>query len=271
MFFFINIKLEMKKFFFNNKQKSQQNVIYNQLLRHYLKLVNNDLILELLVNNFYPKSQYKNKYFGLFYKNKVFTRSDLWGDYLQLWRRTQEEYYLDHMFTTSPYIKNLNSQILNFYITNFKQSLDYPDYNFLNKTININFLEYSLQYQTKLNIQLLNLFDRVSFMYEHTQYTYQKTARGVLLRWSSEIIYPWFSSIILTLTMWFFFITKLFYLLSVIISLPALFSLYIYIFFTDSLSNFYMETAWQQFFFFFFFKNFFFFLLIFRWKKIILF
>jgi hypothetical protein len=248
----------MDKFFFNNKQKSQQNIIYNQLLRHYLKLVNNDLILELLVNNFYPKNQYKNKSFGLFYKNKVFTLSDLWGEYLQLWRRTQEEYYLDHMFTTSPYIKNLNSQILNSYVINFKQSLDYSDFNFLNKTININFLEYSLQYQTKLNIQLLNLFDRISFMYEHTQYTHQKTARGVLLRWLSEILYPWYSSIILTLTMWFFFLTKLFYLLSIIISLPALFSLYIYIFFTDSLSNFDMETAWQQFSFFFFFQEFFF-------------
>jgi hypothetical protein len=187
-----------KLFFFTNSNK----YLYNQLLRHYLKYVQNNVFIELLLINFIPKSQLKNKSFGNFFKNNVFIKQqDLWMDYIQLWRKTQEEYFLDYLFSKNPYHTIQKSNYLNYYLLQFKESLNSGS-NGLN---NINNLEYSLKYQYNLNLQLLNLFDKVSLLYEKTQYLQQKTMRGILYRWFYEIFYPWYSALSLTLLMWLFF------------------------------------------------------------------
>lgn len=266
--------INILNFFFTNN--IEFNVWQKQLFRKYLLNTKNIFFNEFIIENLLPKNwlllkqQNQNNISDILLNNANLLNVDLWSNYVMLWRYEEQQRLLDNLFKKSRYFKNfdiinksqktqflqkkkfLNSDLSLWYQLGY--SIDYlntvnlslPLKTFLIQNRSTILLEDSIEYQHKLNIHLVGILDYLSSLYEKDVFIQSKTLRGVFFRYFREIIYPWFSAIILTFMSFFTIIFEFLFLLSSLIAIPLLIYLFIYFILTDAITNFDLETVWLQ-------------------------
>lgn len=273
-------KILTPKFFLNN-------IWHKQIFRKYFYNTKNIFFNEFIITNILDtdllENYKKNNRTEINIPNVKLLNSDLWSNYVLLWRHEEQQRLLDQLFMKSRYFKKLDNLDYNkntkshIKSNNFKYNLDLSLWYQLGYSIDIlsdlnkNFdnkifmqfnrsnilLEESLEYQHKLNTHLVGVLDYLSSLYEKDVFVQAKTFRGIFLRFFREILYPWFSAFTLTLMTFFSVISEILYLISSFVAIPLLLILFFYLILTDAITNFDMETVWLQINFFDFFFQFF--------------
>ncbi len=255
------------KFFLNS-------IWHKQIFRKYFYNTKNIFFNEFIIANILDTNlleQYKkNNRSEINIPTVKLLNSDLWSNYVLLWRHEEHQRLLDNLFMKSRYFRKLEDISYNKKSNNKNNNLKYNldlslwyqlGYSIdllnevnsnldFNKYFNFNrstlLLEESLEYQHKLNTHLVGVFDYLSSLYEKDMFIQSKTFRGIFLRFFREILYPWFSSIAFTFMTVFSVISELLYLISSFIAIPLLFILFFYLILTDAVTNFDLETVWLQ-------------------------
>jgi hypothetical protein len=192
------------------------NFLQTKLLRFYLERTKNPLFVEFIFNQILIKQKSnvsllqkknltsQNIIDQYHFKNDIqVLQTDLWSQYLLLWRQEEDQRFLDKIFQKKvsmieplSYLKDYKKYILTNkyeqeYFSNVKNTL---------------LLEEQFEYQRNLNFYFLGIFDEISLMYQKNLYIQQKTLRGIFIRFYYETIFPYFSSILFTFFMWLMYL-----------------------------------------------------------------